>query len=69
MCVRLTAEDTGLHFLTLHTESLDFVFTKAHTHNPRLQALIRILRTRPNRQLVSDLPGYEARHTGELLQV
>ncbi len=67
VCVQLTAEDAGLHFLPLRTESLDFVFAEAHMPDPRVQALIRLLRSRPHRRLLSELPGYDARHTGELL--
>lgn len=67
VCVRLAAENAGLEFLPLRTESLDLVFAAAQIHDPRIQALIRLLRTRSYRHLISDLPGYDARHAGELL--
>jgi putative molybdopterin biosynthesis protein len=67
VCVQLTAEDAGLNFMPWRTELLDFVFAENQVHDPRLQALIRVLRSRPHRRMLSELPGYDARHTGELL--
>lgn len=68
VCVRLTAGDAGLHFPPLRTESLEFAFAEKHAHDPRVQALIRLLRTRRCRQLLSELPGYDARQTGEVFR-
>ena len=67
VCVRFSAEEAGLNFLPLRKEALDFCFPAAFHHDPRIQALVRLLRTRAWRQLVSELPGYDARETGEFL--
>lgn len=69
ICTRLAAEEAGLSFIPVRTESLDLCFAEAQQHDPRVQALIRLLRSRSQRRLISDLPGYDARHTGELSQV
>ncbi len=69
VCVRLCAEDAGLRFLPVRQESLDFCFSTAHEHDPRLQAFIRLLRSRPYRRLVGELPGYDASHTGEMRSI
>ena len=69
VCVRLSAEDAGLRFLPVRTESLDLCFPAAMERDPRLQALIRLLRSRAHRRLIDELPGYDARHTGELITV
>ena len=69
VCVRLCAEDAGLHFLPVRTESLDLCFAASMEHDPRIQALIRLLRSRRHRQLIDELPGYDARHTGEMAGV
>ena len=66
ICVRLSAEEAGLHFLPIRTESLDFCFRSNDQQDPRILALIRLLRDRSYRRLVSELPGYDARNTGEL---
>lgn len=69
VCVRICAEDAGLNFLPVRTESLDLCFSAVMERDPRLQALIRLIRTRAYRQLIDELPGYEASRTGELMSV
>jgi molybdate-binding protein/DNA-binding XRE family transcriptional regulator len=69
VCVRFSAEDAGLNFLPVRTEALDLCFSAALQHDPRIQALVRLLRGRAYRRLLSELPGYDARHTGELAAV
>lgn len=69
VCVQFSAEEAGLNFLPLRTETLDFCFSASLQHDPRLQALARLVRSRAWRQLVSELPGYDARETGEMLSL
>lgn len=69
VCVQLCAEDAGLRFLPVRTESLDLCFVASMEHDPRMQALIRLLRSRAHRRLIGELPGYDARHTGEMKTV
>ncbi|MBP7950163.1 MAG: helix-turn-helix domain-containing protein [Verrucomicrobiales bacterium] len=69
VCVRLCAENAGLRFLPLRRESLDLCFPAAMERDPRVQALIRLLRSRAHRRLIDELPGYSAGHTGELLSI
>lgn len=66
ICVRFSAEEAGLNFLPVRTESLDLCFCSTMEQDPRIQALIRLLRTPSYRRLVSELPGYNGRHTGEV---
>lgn len=67
VCVRYSADEAGLNFLPVRTEALDLCFPAAFQHDPRIQALVRLLRTRSCRRLISELPGYNARETGEIL--
>jgi molybdate-binding protein/DNA-binding XRE family transcriptional regulator len=67
VCVRFSAAEAGLNFLPLRTETLDLCFPVAYQHDPRIQALVRLLRGRACRQLISELPGYDARETGEIM--
>jgi molybdate-binding protein/transcriptional regulator with XRE-family HTH domain len=69
VCVQISAEEAGLRFLPIRNESLDLCFSVAMEHDPRLRALIRLLRSRVHRQLIDELPGYNARHTGELSSI
>jgi molybdate-binding protein/DNA-binding XRE family transcriptional regulator len=66
VCVRLCAEETGLNFLPIRTESLDLCVPDLHAKDRRVLALIHLLRSRPYRKLLSELPGYDVRHTGEI---
>ncbi len=65
VCVQLVAEEAGLHFLPLRQEALDFCFAESMVVDPRIAALIRLFRSPAHRRRVSELPGYDARHTGE----
>lgn len=69
ICVKLCAEEAGLSFLPVRQETLDLCFANPLRHDPRLRALIRLLQSRSHRRLVSELPGYDARETGELSAV
>jgi molybdate-binding protein len=69
VCVRLCAEDAGLRFLPVRNESLDLCFSAAMERDPRVQALIRLLRSLAHRRLIDELPGYDASHTGEMITV
>jgi molybdate-binding protein len=66
VCVQLTAEDAGLHFIPVRTEILDICYSDLLAHDPRMLALIRLLRSRSHRRLISELPGYDASETGEI---
>ena len=54
--MRLCAEDAGLRFLPVRTESLDLCFSATIERDPRIQALIRLLRSRSHRRLIDKLP-------------
>ncbi len=67
VCVQLAAEEAGLNFLPVRSEALDLCFAAALQQDPRMQALLRLLRSRSYRRLLSELPGYDARSTGEIV--
>jgi molybdate-binding protein/DNA-binding XRE family transcriptional regulator len=67
VCVRFSAVEAGLNFLPVRSETLDLCFPAAFQNNRRIQALVRLLRGRTCRRLISELPGYDARETGEIL--
>jgi hypothetical protein len=48
---------------------LDLCFPAAFEHDPRVQALVRLLRGSACRRLISELPGYHARETGEMRSI
>jgi molybdate-binding protein/DNA-binding XRE family transcriptional regulator len=67
VCVQLTAQDAGLHFIPVRTEMLDVCYSDSLAHDPRMLALLRLLRSRSHRRLISELPGYDASETGEIV--
>ncbi|MGC4007268.1 MAG: substrate-binding domain-containing protein [Pirellulales bacterium] len=69
VCLRLTGEEAGLRFLPLREEAYDLCFHEDHEHDPRLAALLRVIRSTTYRRTVDDLPGYSSRKTGQVLAV
>ena len=68
VCVQLTAQDAGLHFIPVRTEMLDICYSDSLAHDARMLAFIRLLRSRSHRRLISELPGYDASETGEIME-
>jgi len=69
VCVQLTAENAGLHFVPLRTEMLDICYSETQAQDPRILAFVRLLQSRPHRRLISELPGYDATETGAIVRV
>lgn len=69
VCLQLTAEEAGLRFLPVRTEGYDLCFTRAIEADPRVQSLVRVIQSPEYRQLLGELPGYDARDAGELSTV
>ncbi len=66
VCVRLVSEEAGQRFLSLRWESYDLVYPADQTDDPRWQALVNTVRSPEFRNVLAGLPGYDARHTGEV---
>lgn len=66
VCVQLAAEEGELDFLPVRRESYDLCFPAAIEDDPRITALLDAVRAASFRRLVGELPGYDARRTGEL---
>ena len=66
VCLRLASEEAGLEFLSVRREDYDLVFPRSLQDDPRLKALVRVVRSAAYRRLLGDLPGYDAAQTGEL---
>jgi molybdate-binding protein/transcriptional regulator with XRE-family HTH domain len=66
ICLRLVCEESGLRFLPVRFENYDLAFLKSSEADPRVQALVRVVRSAEYRRLLAELPGYDARETGGL---
>lgn len=67
ICLRLTAEEAGLQFLSVRQESYDIVFRTTAEADPRVRGLIDVVRSEHFRRLLAELPGYDTSGTGELV--
>ncbi|MFI5393957.1 MAG: substrate-binding domain-containing protein [Candidatus Binatia bacterium] len=69
ICVRLSAADAGLDFLVAREEDYDLCYRSDLDHDPRIQALVRAVRSRALRCAVGELPGYDASEMGTVVPV
>ncbi len=69
VCLRLVAEEAGLRFLPVRSEGYDVCFTAKQSHDPRVQALVRVIQSSDYRRLLGELPGYDISQTGQLQSV
>ncbi|HVM97099.1 MAG TPA: substrate-binding domain-containing protein [Candidatus Acidoferrales bacterium] len=69
VCVRLPASEAGLDFLVVHEEDYELCFRSDLEGDPRLQALLRSVRSRAFRRSLSELPGYDSSETGAVVAV
>ena len=65
VCLRLTSEEAGLDFLAVRREAYDVCFAADQADDPRLRALLRVVRSAPFRKLLGELPGYSSDRTGD----
>lgn len=64
--VRLVCEEEGIDFLSVHREAYDLCIPHSNLEDPRIKALISVVKSVPYRKMLSELPGYDGRMTGEL---
>ena len=69
ICVRLSAAEAGLDFLVVREEDYDLCYRTDMEHDPRLQALIRVVRSQAFRRSVGELPGYDTSEMGAVTAV
>lgn len=66
VCVRLVSEEAGLRFLSVRIENYDLSFLKSVESDPRILALVRVVRSAAYRRLLGELPGYDVTDAGNL---
>lgn len=66
VCVQLTAEEAGLDFLSVRQEDYDLCYRAGDEADERVAALLDAVRSQDFRRQLAGLPGYDARHTGDL---
>jgi molybdate-binding protein/DNA-binding XRE family transcriptional regulator len=66
VCHRLACEEAGLQFLGVRRELFDLCFPASEEGDPRIAALVEVVRSPSYRRLLGDLPGYDTADTGDL---
>lgn len=66
VCVRLACEEAGLRFLKVRDEAYDLCFSSSLEGDPRLRALLQVVRSANYRKWLSDLPGFDSARAGEI---
>jgi molybdate-binding protein/DNA-binding XRE family transcriptional regulator len=69
ICVRLVSEEVSLKFIGVREESYQLCFPDALEDDPRMRALLQVIRSRSYRSLLAELPGYDCRNIGENARV
>jgi molybdate-binding protein/DNA-binding XRE family transcriptional regulator len=66
VCHRLAGEEAGLRVFTVRREHYDLCYPADADGDPRVETLVRVIRSTQYRQLLMDLPGFDMRRTGEM---
>jgi molybdate-binding protein/transcriptional regulator with XRE-family HTH domain len=69
VCLRLVTEEAGLDFLPIREEFFDLCFPERWESDPRIQALLRVVRSPSYRTALGELPGYRSTESGELQRI
>ncbi|MCO6456335.1 MAG: helix-turn-helix domain-containing protein [Pirellulaceae bacterium] len=69
ICVQLTGLEAGLQFLSVQREVYELCLPKALLDDPRIRALLAVVRSQQYRRMLRHLPGYDAGETGTLAGV
>lgn len=68
-CLRLSAEEAGLDFLGIERQAYELCTTAALRDEPPLRAALEVLASSSFRRRLGELPGYDARETGRVVEV
>ena len=66
VCIQLVGAEAGLNFLPVQNEAFDVCFPSELADDHRIKAFLNVVQSAAYRKLISDLPGYDARETGDV---
>jgi len=69
VCIRLVSEEAGLGFLPIRWEGYDLCYPRSLENDPRLAALVTLIRSPGWRELLGAVPGYQVKQTGTLTSI
>jgi len=67
--LRLVCDEEKLDFISIRKEAYEFCILDSAIDDPRVAALIDVIRSTSYRHVLSELPGYECDQTGEITSV
>ncbi len=68
ICLRLVGEEASLEFLHVRTEAYDLCYPESFENDPRMRALLAVIRGPRYRGQLADLTGYHAA-SGEIVPI
>lgn len=69
VCVRAVAAEARLSFITIHQEAYELCVPDSLMDDPRITALLAVLRSASYRQQIADVSGCQSAHTGDVRAV
>lgn len=69
ICSRWVAEEAGVGFFPVGEDQYDLVYSSECETDPRVTALVEVLRSKEYREAVAELPGYGVKRIGERLVI
>lgn len=69
VCLRLVVEESGLDFLDVRRAAYDLCFADRDRDDPRIRALVEVVRSPAYLKALGELPGYDGDGGGELDRV
>lgn len=69
LCHRFVSEEAGLRFLGVRQEDFDLCYAADTVSDPRLLALLQVVRSTAYRRMLGELPGYDTAPTGEVRHI
>lgn len=67
--VRLVCEEEGIDFLSVRQKAYELCIPESSVEDPRVRALIEVVRSATYRRMLAELPGYDSRKTGEVASI
>ena len=67
--LRLVSEEARLQFIPVREEAYDLCIPEFAEDDPRVRALIQVVRSKSLRSLLGQLPGYDNKETGEMTRL
>jgi molybdate-binding protein/DNA-binding XRE family transcriptional regulator len=64
--VRLVSDEAGLDFIALREEAYDLCIPATQADDPRVRALLEVVRSAAMKKMLGDLPGYDVKSSGDM---